>query len=992
MRSSGGALGRGIAAVVIAIGFSALWLLVLDRVFTVATAGAGEDRLGTRGLVSLLGALGIIQVGLAALWLVARGAGRCAEATTGRRIWPVLSAGCVAGALASYPFHLVGGELSSGDWISEQPYAWIVHLAVVAGGALAIAVLGGLDTWLGLGPGVRPRWRLPFLAVLLSGSAALAWFNVAVWFNLYPRLHTAAFLISALLAFVACWTLARWIVVGWGTRIRVGVAAGVVVPLALGLAAWLSMDRGIRSEVLAGAATCIDAVRTLADKGPRRALMLEALEALGLERTRAAREDRHPRGLLKIPADWNIVWIISDALRSDALPPNRTGQKRLARADDTPFIDGWLAGAVRFRHAYAQAACTTRSMPPLFRSLEPHEDSRAVGVPLGSYARSLGRKPIAAIPSFFVESRLEAFNLLLDGFEDVETYHEADMERELEVTMSLVERNREQPFLAWIHFYALHVPGWADGRMLGRKHCDVQECYSRSLRWFDEQFGRLMAGFDELGLTGKTVFILGADHGQSLGEKRAVSHGANVWEETVRVPLAFSIPGRSGQLVDNAVVGNIDILPTITDLTGAPAHPMHRGRSLVPLLVDPEARWRRDYYVRSRKADVCGLIRGRHKLVHYADGDALYRYDVWSDPNESRNLFDISGDLDRSLLQAVLYRAPGRFTSQLEEPEVKTALLGRLRAVDGSRAGEDVAFLLELAALEGSPEARAEVRRIYRNTSDLEARLAIIGHSFAGDAETWSAELRRLVEAHAGTGTELAVVRQLAVQGQPSFAADFVAGRMAWWAEHATAEDWRPWLELIRAWPGKTEKVFGRSLLAMLRQAEAAIDRGAAAAGDRAAPEAAIDSRILELLLADVGALRPQKRSALRSDLARAILSLARHPDPLLRGAAFRSLGFFGDELAAAEVRRALDVPGQALPVRQGALWAIARIEGEAAIPLLAELGDDPLLTLDAVDALREIGSRQALPYLERVAKENFHALIRGRARRAAEALGRSGS
>lgn len=971
----------------IAVAVSALWLLILDRAWTAATAGDGEDRLGWRGLLSLLGALGMIQAGLAALWLAVRGAGSLAASATRRRAPAALAAGVVAGGLAVYPFLLVGGELASGDWISQQPWAWAVRLAAAAGGALGLAVLGGLDVLLQHGATSAPRRRAAFAAVLLAGSAALGWFNVTVWFGLYPGLHTAASLVAGLLALVAALSAGRWFVARAGGRLRAGASALAAALLVAGLAAWLSMDRGTRSEVLAGAATCMDAVRHLADRGPRRALVLEVLESPDRARARAEREERPPRGLLEIPADWNLVWVIGDALRADALPPNRAGGKRLARPGDTPFLDRWLEGAVRFRHAYSQAACTTRSMPPLFRSLEPNEDSATVGVPLGSYARSLGRRPIAAVPSFFVESRVEAFNLLLDGFEDVETYHEADMERELEATLALIERNREQPFLAWIHFYALHMPGWADGRILGHQDGDAQERYRRSLCWFDGQVERLMAGFEALGLGGKTVFVLGADHGQSLGEKRAVSHGANVWEETVRVPLAFRIPGRPGHLVDTAVVGNIDILPTLAELAGAPEHPTHRGRSLVPLLVDPDAPWRRDYLIRSRKEDIIGLVRGRHKLVHYADGDALYRYDVWADPNESRNLFDLAGDLDRSLLGSVLHRAPERFGVQLAQPEVRQALLRRLRDVDPRRGGDDVAFLLKLAVLEGSPEARDEVRRIYERTQELDARLELAGHAFASDAGFWSGELAGLLEAHAGTPTELDIVRRLTVQGQPGFAAKVVARRMGWWAEHGRAEDWRPWLELIRPWTGKQERHFGQPLLGMLRAAGAAMDRGADPPAETPPTEPVIDARLLELLLIDVGSLRPAKQSKLRRELARAILALADHPDPLVRAAAFRSLGRYGARGDAAEVRRVLAVPDQPLQVRQGALWAIARIEGEAAVPLIAELGEDPRLTLDAVGALREIGSRQGLPFLERVAKENFHNIHRSRAHKAAEAI-----
>jgi hypothetical protein len=191
------------AAVALAVLGSSLWLLILDRIVTAATSGSGEDLIGARGLLSLFGALTVFQIAVAASWLLVRGVGAWVGRVTGGWRWRVLASSCAAGALASFPFHLVGEELSSGDWISQQPYAWVVHLAICAGGALAIAAVAGLDAAAGAGTGAPVRWRVALQVGALVASVALAWFDVTVWFSLYPHLHIATYLLSALLSFVA---------------------------------------------------------------------------------------------------------------------------------------------------------------------------------------------------------------------------------------------------------------------------------------------------------------------------------------------------------------------------------------------------------------------------------------------------------------------------------------------------------------------------------------------------------------------------------------------------------------------------------------------------------------------------------------------------------------------------------------------------------------------------------------------------------------------
>ena len=85
--------------------------------------------------------------------------------------------------------------------------------------------------------------------------------------------------------------------------------------------------------------------------------------------------------------------------------------------------------------------------------------------------------------------------------------------------------------------------------------------------------------------------VLWSDHGYHLGEKQHW-HKFVLWERSTRVPLIVRAPGitRPGSQC-GCPVSLVDLYPTLADLCGLPAKPGLDGRSIVPLLKDPAAKW-----------------------------------------------------------------------------------------------------------------------------------------------------------------------------------------------------------------------------------------------------------------------------------------------------------------------------------------------------------------------------------------------------------------
>jgi arylsulfatase A-like enzyme len=106
--------------------------------------------------------------------------------------------------------------------------------------------------------------------------------------------------------------------------------------------------------------------------------------------------------------------------------------------------------------------------------------------------------------------------------------------------------------------------------------------YRGDVLYADAQLGRLVEGLQSLGLVERTAIVVTSDHGEGLGDHGRLTHGANLFEELVRVPLVVRGPGiPAGQKLAGAAQLE-DLMPTLLELLGLPAPDGLDGRSLLP--------------------------------------------------------------------------------------------------------------------------------------------------------------------------------------------------------------------------------------------------------------------------------------------------------------------------------------------------------------------------------------------------------------------------
>ena len=192
--------------------------------------------------------------------------------------------------------------------------------------------------------------------------------------------------------------------------------------------------------------------------------------------------------------------------------------------------------------------------------------------------------------------------------------------------------------------------------------------YMASVRFMDQQVGRLMSALDRLQLRENTIVVFISDHGYNLGEHDCWSK-VSLWEGSIRVPMIISYPGNKeiqGSTCES-VTELIDLYPTLSELCGLSDQlpEILQGKSYARYIKEGEpmninsAAYTVSYGGRaaSIKND-----KWRYTAWHNEEGNNEELYDHLTDPEELNNLAyneDYQDDLNamRELLKSYQNKA-----------------------------------------------------------------------------------------------------------------------------------------------------------------------------------------------------------------------------------------------------------------------------------------------------------------------------------------------
>jgi choline-sulfatase len=241
--------------------------------------------------------------------------------------------------------------------------------------------------------------------------------------------------------------------------------------------------------------------------------------------------------------------------------------------------------------------------------------------------------------------------------------------------VELIRAHRDEPFFLAVGFVRPHVPfvapeayfdpypyaeielpekvdgDWDDipqrginyvtsvnGQMNTTQEKKAVAAYYASVAYMDAQVGKVLTALEEEGLEDQTIVVFNSDHGFHLGE-HSFWMKVSLHEESVRVPLIIKVPGKK-PAVCNSFAELIDLYPTVAELAGIDVSEHLQGKSLVPLLDDPQLKVRDVAFSVSQGGRSFLLRTEKWAYIQYnEDGSAgMELFDMQQDPKQFTNL------------------------------------------------------------------------------------------------------------------------------------------------------------------------------------------------------------------------------------------------------------------------------------------------------------------------------------------------------------------
>lgn len=401
----------------------------------------------------------------------------------------------------------------------------------------------------------------------------------------------------------------------------------------------------------------------------------------------------------------NLLLITVDTLRADRLSCYGYSDNQ------TPAIDRWASEGALFERAYAEVPLTLPShasiltgATPLFHGVRDNAGFNlpAERITLAETVRAAGYETAAFVSAYVVASRFglgqgfdrydEDFPPPDDGLMSTDSLRRDGSETTARLLEWLRGRDRDRPFLAWLHLYDPHTPHRGG--------------YDREVSRVDAAVGTIDAELRRSRLLDDTHVILVADHGEGLGEHGEATHGFFIYDSTLQVPWIIR-PAKSLQFQVERVRephSLVDVMPTVLQMLGLEIPAEVQGRGALRALSGRPERARPLYsecltpQLQFGWSPLHSLRSGRFKFIEAPRPEL---YDLEEDPEETRNLFAenqaVASRLRRQLLEfEKVHAAPGDASAAASlnsEDAARLAALGYVATgsspASGQQAGAD---------------------------------------------------------------------------------------------------------------------------------------------------------------------------------------------------------------------------------------------------------------------------------------------------------------
>jgi arylsulfatase A-like enzyme len=283
-------------------------------------------------------------------------------------------------------------------------------------------------------------------------------------------------------------------------------------------------------------------------------------------------------------ARWNVVLVVSDALRAASLPiygyPHDTAPSLRRLAEEGVVFENHMAHYPGTPMSVSQLV-TGRLMPPVLLT-NPDFAPRLRGEPpdlfvLPRVLAQAGYMTAAVSAHFWFtpDAPLLAGIDMVALVPPVGDESSAPFERLLPPIRSFLGAARAagRPFFLYVHAMDTHGPRFirpgyeppsGDGT-----YPEEYRRYDSGVLYFDHWLNEIVELLRGDGVLDRTVFVVTADHGEELGELGSepwnLNHGWYVHRNMMHVPLLIRLPGGRGARAQ-ALTRHIDVAPTLAHL------------------------------------------------------------------------------------------------------------------------------------------------------------------------------------------------------------------------------------------------------------------------------------------------------------------------------------------------------------------------------------------------------------------------------------------
>ena len=338
------------------------------------------------------------------------------------------------------------------------------------------------------------------------------------------------------------------------------------------------------------------------------------------------------------PKRFNIIYFFIDTLRADHL-----GTYGYAR-EVSPNIDKLAARSSVFENAYSPSPYTYESAPKFMQSAywDGHFETWTEAMAKGGYHTILFPRRVTMLLRH------------VKGMEQVVDASRKGLRQTIDAALEeLPKLPADKPFCAYLYSSDPHRPYRPhEGIRYGSSIIDQ---YDGEITYLDNHLGRLFDWLEQSGHINDTMVVVMSDHGESFGERQVYKHNSQVYDEQMRVPMIFYVPGQAPRRIKD-YVSTIDLGATILNLVGLESAKETQGVSLLPLMrgetfthppiygehsiIEESPYFGADAAVQPETHKYMVVTQDGYKLIYNRNYYNFELYNLNDDPQELHNLFD----------------------------------------------------------------------------------------------------------------------------------------------------------------------------------------------------------------------------------------------------------------------------------------------------------------------------------------------------------------